>query len=83
MPATTWLLDSELNQLTSNLELNDLLARVRKATGENWQIIEYQLTVGPWYKRSKKKMYSVYFEIMHPEFQVINFYREDTGTSMK
>lgn len=40
MPVTTFLHDSELNRPTSDSEIDELLAEVRKTTGRNYQIVE-------------------------------------------
>lgn len=41
MPVTTFLHDSELNQPTTDAEINELLAEVRQTTGRNYQIVEH------------------------------------------
>jgi len=86
MPITTFLSQNDYTQATSSSELNELLARVRKNTGKDWRICEHKFTeitgIWPFLKRKKRILYSVYVEFMPPEFQIINFYREDTGTSI-
>ena len=44
MPVTTFLHDSELNQPSSDREIDELLAEVRKTTGRNYQIVERRWT---------------------------------------
>lgn len=86
MPVTTYLNPEDYLQPTGNAELNALLAQVRKNTGKDWRLCEHRFTevtgIWPFYKRKKRVLYSVYVEVQGPEFQVINFYREDTGTSI-
>lgn len=80
MPMTTFLYDSDLNVPTSNKELNEMLKEIRSVTGENWQIIEREKRR---LFRRLVKVYELYVEVggIGP-FQVINFYRENTGTSI-
>lgn len=81
MTCTTFLSSWELNQPTSNSDLNSLLKEVRQKTGGDWQVTEREVEVWrPWWKRLGRaktvKLFTLYFGLGHPEYQVINFYRD-------
>lgn len=83
---TTFLHDGELNQLTSNKTINELLAEVREKTGQDWQVLELTCTPkSKWWKPAgaPKKFYEVYVFVggMGP-WQQINFYRESADSSI-
>jgi len=79
MPVTIFL-NTRYTQPTSHTELNDLLIRVRENTGKDWRLSEQKFTeVTGFWPFLKRKMY---VEVSFPEFQIINFYRDNTGTSI-
>jgi hypothetical protein len=85
MPAFTFMFDNEKNIPTSNNELNVLLKAVREKTGEDWQLLERSVKRHIWGKEEKIFMLLVGIPCCDGsiiEYQIINFYRENTGTSI-
>lgn len=82
---TTFLHDGELNVPTVNDELNKALAEVREATGENWQIVERVKEKRFAFNTKLKTAYTyelyLYVGGCGP-WQLINFYRESSDTSI-
>lgn len=74
----TILQDSEKNIPTSNEDLNEALERVRKCTGEDWQLIERKITKKKWWFSKPRVQYSYALHVfvggIFP-YQTINFYR--------
>lgn len=77
MVCTTFLHDSELNQVLPDPNVQKLLDEVRNSTGENWQIVEHRFEVGVrfWQKRKFVTRYGLYKYVggIGP-WQQINFY---------
>lgn len=77
---TTFLHDSELNQLTSDREINYLIGAVRDLSAENWQVVERIHRIYPrffWAWRTFKivKHYEIYKYVGgFGPWQQINFY---------
>lgn len=88
MPAFTFMFDNEKNIPTSNNELNVLLKALREKTGEDWQLLERSVQrrhLLLWKKEEKIFMLLVGIPCCDGsiiEYQIINFYRENTGTSI-
>lgn len=85
---TTFLHDGELNVPTSNPDLNDVLAKVRKADpSANWQVIERvtkkKCWGGLWMEIKQFRSYELYLYVggVGP-WQQINFYRENSDSSI-
>jgi hypothetical protein len=79
MPMCVDLRKEEWDIPTSNKELNELLKEVRIKTGENFQLVE-----APRHSFWKKeRTYNLLLEVGgYPPFQSINFYRENSDTSI-
>lgn len=83
MPICTYLSDCDHTKPTSDGELNDLLRWVREATGDEWRIRESEHEVRRWFRKPKTiKLYSLYNHVASIEFQIVNFYRPDSGGSI-
>lgn len=78
MPCCTYLSDNEYTQPTSDVELNDLLAEVRQATGDDWRICEIVRERRRWLRAPLvTKEYELFHHVVGPEFQEVNFYRPE------
>lgn len=78
MACCTYLLDHDYTKPTSDGELNDLLAEVRKVTGEDWRIREFVSERRRWFRRPViAKAYELLVGIHSGEFQIVNFYRPE------
>ncbi len=83
MVATTSLFESEQNQPTGDVDLDELVAEVREKTGENWQVVKRldYWRRKHWWSRKKKGFYRIdlYVEVggLFP-FQVLQCVR-NTG----
>lgn len=84
MCITTFLHDSELNVPTSNEELNKLLKTVREETKEDWQVIERSYVQRKIFKKPVTVKYYELYKFVGGcgPWQLINFYRSDSGTSI-
>lgn len=87
MPVTTFLSANELNIPTTDKELNDVLAEVRLATGQDWQVTEIEYFTSPkwwmfWQKPKPFSRFSVYVYVggVGP-WQQINFYRSPSSST--
>lgn len=78
MPCCTYLSDDQHTSPTTDTELNELLAEVREATGEDWRIAERFVEQRRWFRKPLTvKLYTLYAHTSSIEFQCINFYRPD------
>ena len=79
MPMCSYFGDNEAKQPTGDAALDELLAQVRNVTGKDWRIWwkEYEIRK-PLRRPVKARHYSLIVETRAPEFQVINFYRDNT-----
>lgn len=85
MAAFTFLTNNEQNKLTSNITINNLLKEVREITYKNWQIIEKITIIKRLFRKDLEiKRYELYVEHEEsfPPFQYINFYKNNTNTSL-
>lgn len=91
MPMTTYLSKGEFLKTTSNGEINRLLEEVRKGTHRDYRVSEHEEYSESWHllkRPSPKLYYTVYYGINdfhnkpNGEFQVINFYSAESGTSI-
>ncbi|VVE33952.1 hypothetical protein [Pandoraea commovens] len=71
--------DYEATRPTGDAALDELLAEVRKVTGKDWRIWwkEYEIRK-PLRRPIKARCYSLIVETRAPEFQYINFYRDNS-----
>ncbi|CAJ0893953.1 hypothetical protein R77569_04357 [Ralstonia mannitolilytica] len=83
MPMCSYFGDNQAKQPTGDKALDDLLSEVRETTGMDWRIWwkEYEIRK-PLRKPIKARHYSLIVETRAPEFQVINFYRDNTDWSI-
>lgn len=82
---TTFLSTNEQNIPIKNIEITKLLAEIRDKTKENWQVLEIEHSRSPSFFRKSITTFSyeVYFEVGGcAPFQIINFYRDNTGTTL-
>lgn len=84
MPMCTFINDCDKNIPTTNREINELLQLVRKNTEEDWQILELIFTNKKFLRKEKvEKLYNILVNVGgFADYQSINFYRENTGTSI-
>jgi hypothetical protein len=78
MPMCTYLSDTIFTQPTSDKEINTLLSEVRRITGKDWRVAE-EIVKCWWYTT---KRYTLYNHTQGPEFQIVNFYRADSGQNI-
>ena len=75
--------DYEATRPTGDAELDELLTEVRKVTGKDWRIWWKEYEIRKRFRRPiKARWYSLIVETRAPEFQVINFYRDNTDWSI-
>ena len=78
MPCCTYLSDNEHTTETTDKELNELLAEVRKLTGHDWRMREMvSVRKRLFRKPTTRKYYMLYSHVAAIEFQIINFYRPE------
>lgn len=86
MSAHIFLSQAELNIPLPDPDLQKLLEEVRKITAEDWQVVEHRLkTQRTWLfgKTKTVSMWSLYVYVGgFGPWQVINFYREGSETSI-
>lgn len=78
----TYLSDSEINKSTSNEEINELMVEVRRITREDFQVIEREFETKSWFQPKKIKKYELLVKSCMGDYQVINFYREHSNSSI-
>lgn len=87
MPMCTYLSDGQHTKPTSNKKINELLAEVRQKTGEDWRVGEHVHEIPRWFRKSRTYRWFELLKCVDPppyrtEFQIINFYREHSGTTI-
>jgi len=83
MPMCTYLGDTEHTAPTGHREIDELLPRVRKLTGRDWRVGVRAFTERRWFRADRvSRIFSLYFGLQWGEFQVINFYRDESGTTI-
>jgi len=81
MPICTYLNDWERDRPVENKVVCEWRDKARKATGVRIEILERKLLVGRFF-RKEKTFYIILWPLLHPEYQIINFYSEESGTSI-
>jgi len=83
MVMCTYLNDSDYTAPTSNAELNSMLEELKQKTGDDWRLEEEVYEVKRLFRKPKKvALYTLYYHIHSIEFQIINFYRLESETSI-
>lgn len=83
MPMCSYFGDNEAMQPTGDAVLDDLLAEVRKRTQEDWRIWWREYEIRKFLRKAaRSRAYSLIVETQAPEFQIINFYRDNTDGSI-
>lgn len=85
MCCTTFLHAGELNIPTSNKDLNTVLADVRIATKEDWQVVEVKFKTPKrlFRKQTEYSCYELYKYVGGcGPWQIINFYRDNSSSSI-
>lgn len=80
MTCTTFLYESDINNILADKEVQALLDEVRKKTGKDWQVVKHQYSIKKnWFLPTKTiERYGVYvFVGGFGPWQQINFYSTD------
>ena len=77
---STYLSENEFTEKVSNLHLQELLNKVNKIE-QKYRLEEIVFKTGI-IRKKYFKTYNVYYEIGYPEFQLINFYNENSEDSI-
>ena len=83
MACTTFLHDGELNQKLPDPEVQYIFEEAKKHSGKDWQVVPLHVHRRKWFKKQTETYYGVYVYVggIGP-WQQINFYREDSRSSL-
>lgn len=76
MPITTWITDSEKEEMTAvnDSELNELLKEANQLYSNRFLLYEKLVTTNSIFRKTKyERFYTLYIECGH-EYQIMNFY---------
>lgn len=87
MVMCTYLSEGQHTKPTSDATINEVLAELRAASGEDWRVAEYVNEIPRLFRKPREYRW---FELLKcvdrpphkVEFQIINFYRPESGTSI-
>ena len=74
MTCVVWCDMSGVSQKVTDKDLLDLLADLRRLSGDQWELEELQVSIRRWFRKPRKeKWYTLYFPISGGlEWQIIN-----------
>ena len=85
MPICTYLSYDEANDAIITLnhkKINELISEINTYPGERWVVKSTVFTTGYLWWKKEVTVYTLYSQIMDNEYQLINFYRENTDWSI-
>lgn len=82
MPCYTYIPESETDKPIQNKVVAEWLESARKATGIRMVIRELRFDYRIWFRTKTHWRYEVLWPSGGCEYQIVNFYREDTETSI-
>lgn len=76
-------LSDSVQQPLSNKHVTEWLEKAIAVTGKKWLVRERKITVRRWFRREDViYRYELFCPISFPEYQAINFYRDNTDWSI-
>lgn len=79
MPMTTYINDNEFCNPVSSRELNELLTEVNKIFNNKYKLQEIKVESGYLWNKKEKSLYYLYYELIKPEYQIINLRNGSLG----